>query len=184
MERIHMGTLGNKLKEARKGKNMSQEEVSKRLLISRQSISKWENNVCLPDLENFKKICELYEMDTSDLLENKNAADVEEKKCEKPLEINEIEHGSLVRLNDAELEVENIVEIKINIKHFLIPFYWSYYLTKRLYKNNFSKKIAILIVLNIAISFGLLYFFYCEVPKTTSMPSRAFSNTLATGHIM
>ena len=42
MERIHMGTLGNKLKEARKGKNMSQEEVSKRLLISRQSISKWK----------------------------------------------------------------------------------------------------------------------------------------------
>ena len=42
-------TIGSQLKEARKKKNLSQEEVSKKLLISRQSISKWENNICLPD---------------------------------------------------------------------------------------------------------------------------------------
>ena len=55
-----MNTLGEKLKAARIEKKLSQIEVAEKLLVSRQTISKWENNVCLPDLDNFQKICELY----------------------------------------------------------------------------------------------------------------------------
>lgn len=50
-----MNTLGEKLKAARIEKKLSQIEVAEKLLVSRQTISKWENNVCLPDLDNFQK---------------------------------------------------------------------------------------------------------------------------------
>ncbi|WP_297775375.1 helix-turn-helix transcriptional regulator, partial [Blautia sp.] len=50
-----MNTLGEKLKAARIKRNLSQNEVAEKLLVSRQTISKWENNVCLPDLDNFQK---------------------------------------------------------------------------------------------------------------------------------
>lgn len=38
-----MKTLGEKLKAARMEQKMSQNEVAEKLLVSRQSISKWEN---------------------------------------------------------------------------------------------------------------------------------------------
>ena len=38
--------LGEKLKKARKNIGMSQNEVAEELMLSRQTISKWENNVC------------------------------------------------------------------------------------------------------------------------------------------
>lgn len=47
--------LGEKLKVVRNKIGMSQNEVAENLRISRQTVSKWENNVCLPDLENFQK---------------------------------------------------------------------------------------------------------------------------------
>ena len=60
--------LGEKLKKARKNIGMSQNEVAEELMLSRQTISKWENNVCLPDLENFQRICKLYKVDFNTIL--------------------------------------------------------------------------------------------------------------------
>ena len=40
--------LGEKLKKARKNIGMSQNEVAEELMLSRQTISKWENNVSSP----------------------------------------------------------------------------------------------------------------------------------------
>ena len=45
-----MKTVGEKIAELRKQKNMTQEEFGSMLGISAQSISKWENNVSLPDI--------------------------------------------------------------------------------------------------------------------------------------
>lgn len=144
--------IGDKLKEIRKKKNMSQEDVSEKLLISRQSISKWENNVCLPDLENFKKICELYELEPGELLAQSGF----------------IMEGGEER---TEIPVTATNTVEWNITSFLIPFYWLYFLKKRLYKSNFSNRIFVLVALNIMISIGVVYFVCCGVPKTTSIPS-------------
>lgn len=53
--------LGEKLKIERERNNLSQGDVAKKLNISRQSISKWENNRNLPDLENLIRLGELYQ---------------------------------------------------------------------------------------------------------------------------
>lgn len=43
-------TFGERLYELRKAKNVSQEELAERLDVSRQSISKWENDKAYPEM--------------------------------------------------------------------------------------------------------------------------------------
>ena len=43
-------TFGERLCELRKGKNISQEELAELLDVSRQSISKWENDKAYPEM--------------------------------------------------------------------------------------------------------------------------------------
>lgn len=60
--------IGDKLKQARLNKKMTQEEVSDKLYVSRQSISNWENNKTYPDLGNVLALSDLYEISLDELL--------------------------------------------------------------------------------------------------------------------
>ena len=60
--------MENHLKSIREAKKMSQEEVAKALHISRQSISKWENNRGNPDLENLVALSKLYGVSVDELI--------------------------------------------------------------------------------------------------------------------
>ena len=60
--------LGDNLKKIREAHGMSQEEVAKTLNVSRQAISKWENNRTYPDVENLKLLSQLYEISIDELL--------------------------------------------------------------------------------------------------------------------
>lgn len=42
--------IGNTIRELRKSKNMTQEQLADKLGISFQAVSKWENNISLPDI--------------------------------------------------------------------------------------------------------------------------------------
>lgn len=41
-------TFGEKLAEARKEKGLSQEELAKQIFVTRQALSRWENNTAQP----------------------------------------------------------------------------------------------------------------------------------------
>ena len=43
-------TIGNKIKELRKNKGITQEQLAENIGISFQAVSKWENNIALPDI--------------------------------------------------------------------------------------------------------------------------------------
>ncbi len=60
--------IGDKLKEARLKKNMTQEEVAEKIFVSRQSISNWENNKTYPDIGNVIALSDLYEISLDVLL--------------------------------------------------------------------------------------------------------------------
>ena len=45
---LHRMTIGEKIVHLRIVNNISQEELAKNLKVSRQSLSKWENNDTLP----------------------------------------------------------------------------------------------------------------------------------------
>lgn len=60
--------IGDKLKEARLKKNMTQEEVAEKIFVSRQSISNWENNKTYPDIGNVIALSDLYDVSLDELL--------------------------------------------------------------------------------------------------------------------
>lgn len=52
--------FSDKLKDLRKSKNLSQEQLAEKLYVSRQAITKWENGTGLPDIENIVAISNLF----------------------------------------------------------------------------------------------------------------------------
>lgn len=61
-------TLGENLKRLRTEKGLSQEEVAGQLFLSRQTVSKWENNQAEPGVENLKALARLYGVSLNQLL--------------------------------------------------------------------------------------------------------------------
>ena len=61
--------MGEKLRQLRRKKGLSQEAVAKELGISRQAVSKWETDLAQPDLDNLKKICEILDISADELLD-------------------------------------------------------------------------------------------------------------------
>lgn len=64
--------FGNTLKETRKKKGYSQQEIAGKLNVTRQTISRWENNRGYPDTYNLLKIEALLEISliTNELLDS------------------------------------------------------------------------------------------------------------------
>ena len=76
--------FGENLKTLRKQKGFSQEELATRLHVVRQTISKWEKNLSVPDADTLIRLAEIFEVSVSELLgakiENENtASDVAEQ---------------------------------------------------------------------------------------------------------
>ena len=64
-------TNAENIKKLRKDNNMTQEDLSEKLNVSRQTISKWETNVVIPDADNIVSICKLFNITTDELLDYK-----------------------------------------------------------------------------------------------------------------
>ena len=60
--------LKDNLKTLRKNKGLSQEELSVKLHVVRQTISKWESGLSVPDAEMLINISELFEIPVSEIL--------------------------------------------------------------------------------------------------------------------
>ena len=63
--------LGERLYNYRRKKGLSQEDVASKLNVTRQTVSKWETDQTLPDLDKIESICELFEISTDELLKGK-----------------------------------------------------------------------------------------------------------------
>ena len=60
--------FAEKLKELRKKKGYSQEQLAEEIGVSRQAITKWETGSGLPDIENIKILAELFKMTIDELI--------------------------------------------------------------------------------------------------------------------
>ena len=60
--------IGENLKELRKKKNNTQEDLAAFLMVSITSVSKWERGECYPDIEFLPKIASYYDVSVDDLL--------------------------------------------------------------------------------------------------------------------
>ncbi len=64
-------TIGEKIAHLRIVNNISQDELAKMLNISRQSLSKWENDETQPQLDSIKQICQLFKISADELIDDK-----------------------------------------------------------------------------------------------------------------
>lgn len=60
--------INEKLKKARNTAQLTQEQVAENLMVSRQTISNWENGKSLPDIVNVMKLSDLYQISLDELL--------------------------------------------------------------------------------------------------------------------
>ncbi|MCM1399521.1 MAG: helix-turn-helix domain-containing protein [Clostridium sp.] len=60
--------FSEKLKEIRKNKGLSQEQLAEKIGVSRQAITKWETGKGLPDVENMVIIAEIFKTSLDELL--------------------------------------------------------------------------------------------------------------------
>lgn len=64
-------TIGEKIVHLRIVNNMSVDELAKIVGVSRQSISKWENDESQPQIENIKVLCEIFKISADELIDDK-----------------------------------------------------------------------------------------------------------------
>lgn len=70
--------ISNKLKSARLAKELTQSEVAKKLYVTRQTVSRWEQGKTLPNIYVIQELSDLYDISLDELvvntaLENKEA---------------------------------------------------------------------------------------------------------------
>ena len=84
--------FGENLKQIRKSKNISQEDLAERLGVSRQSVSKWETGENYPSMYNIMCLCDIF-------------------KCK----INNLVHESMPEFNSLDKEIKmSVVKFKEN----------------------------------------------------------------------
>ncbi|MGX7162811.1 helix-turn-helix transcriptional regulator [Enterococcus massiliensis] len=64
--------LNQQLKKLRIEHQLTQEELAKKILVSRQTVSNWENGKAQPDLQNLLILSNLYQVSIDEMLENKS----------------------------------------------------------------------------------------------------------------
>lgn len=60
--------LNENIKSLRKNKGLTQDELASRLNVVRQTVSKWEKGLSVPDAEMLQKIAEVFDTGVSQLL--------------------------------------------------------------------------------------------------------------------
>lgn len=61
-------TFGKRFQNFRKVKKLTQEEVAERVKISPQAVSKWENDISMPDISLLPMIADIFEVTLDELL--------------------------------------------------------------------------------------------------------------------
>ncbi|MES9664330.1 transcriptional regulator [Bacillus cereus] len=121
-------SLGQQLKKLRESKGFSQEDVAKKIGITRQAVYKWENDKSCPDIENLILLSEMYNVTLDELIKgNQNFKekihiDEENEDFEKENEFGfYIGFGLLIM--SAFIDYEGIQEILLGIALFMMVFY-------------------------------------------------------------
>ena len=110
-------TLGSRIAELRRKKNMTQEELAAELGVTPQAVSKWENDTASPDTLRLIQLADVLSTDVEYLATGKKSKpqiqrvyvpEIREKIIEKPVEKKVIEYVEKPVVQTV--EVEKVVE--------------------------------------------------------------------------
>lgn len=74
--------LNKKLKYFRTSHKMTQETLALKLGVTRQTVSKWENGISVPDADTLAKMADIFEVSVSELLGSDELLDGNKKKTD------------------------------------------------------------------------------------------------------
>ena len=75
--------LGEKIYNLRREKGWSQDDLSEKINVSRQTISKWENNQNQPGLEQLKSLASAFEITIDELVNEKKQEEIQSQETNK-----------------------------------------------------------------------------------------------------
>ncbi|MGU3373098.1 helix-turn-helix domain-containing protein [Bacillus mycoides] len=84
--------LGSQLKKFRESKSFSQEDVARKVGVTRQAVYKWESNKSYPDIDNLILLSKLYEVTIDELIKGSEDAREELDKKDKDEECEDDEN--------------------------------------------------------------------------------------------
>ena len=68
MKGVNLMKFGDNLRQTRKSKKMSQEQLAEKMNVTRQSVSKWENGESYPEMNNILELCKIFNCKLNDLV--------------------------------------------------------------------------------------------------------------------
>ena len=68
MKVVNLMKFGDNLRQTRKSKKMSQEQLAEKMNVTRQSVSKWENGESYPEMNNILELCKIFNCKLNDLV--------------------------------------------------------------------------------------------------------------------
>ncbi|WP_240837367.1 helix-turn-helix domain-containing protein [Acidaminobacter sp. JC074] len=69
---MNLNTISKNLVILRQTKNITQDDLSKILNVSRQAISKWERGISLPNIETLLELSKIYNVTINEILESQS----------------------------------------------------------------------------------------------------------------
>lgn len=86
---------GEKIKTKRRELNLSQEDLANKLFVTRQAISKWENDKATPTMTNLRELSEVFGVDMAYFIGQTNGEKKLDNNKEEKDEVEEIEEEKL-----------------------------------------------------------------------------------------
>ena len=74
--------IGNFIKELRKEKGITQEELAERFYVARRTVSRWETGSNLPDLDILMQMSDFFSVDLRELLDGERKSEKMDKELE------------------------------------------------------------------------------------------------------
>ncbi|MBQ3560189.1 MAG: helix-turn-helix transcriptional regulator [Oscillospiraceae bacterium] len=120
--------FGDNLKTLRKNKGFSQEQLSLRLNVVRQTVSKWEKGLSVPDAEMLVKIAEVLGTSVNELLGEAVAAKNEEGLSSVAMELQKLNELLAMQIAQKKQLAKNITKASavILLVLFVIAIYNSW----------------------------------------------------------
>lgn len=109
--------IGKKLLDARKKANLSQEEIAEKLNITRQTVSKWESNETVPNINQVKLLAKIYKISLEELL-NYNKVDEEIESIIKKTNTKTQDKINWTKVWSKKYPVLETYQSKVNIKKY------------------------------------------------------------------
>lgn len=120
--------LGDKIKQLRKNNHITQGELADKILVSRQTISNWENNKSYPSMEFIVLISEVFEVSIDSLIKK----DVEITREE--LEIDEGSEQNIIQQNKERVILNRLLFFRLQFV-WIGTFVTVYFYTSKSYLN-------------------------------------------------